>query len=226
MSKPEAAAKTELTAAKIDPVATVMHRNAFYRDGYRMLLRITVVQLFVIGLLIASLVGMVLTVETRQVYFATTSDGRIIPIIPLSEPYRENSEVVTWAAETAKNVMRFDYIDYKARLQQVSPSFTPGGWESFNKALKDSNLLDALQARKLVLTMTVNAAPEIINSGLHNGIYTWDLRMPVTIKMDGAEPPQPINASLLLRVVRVSNLQNPDGISIEQWVTLTGQNNR
>ena len=203
-----------------DAVATVLNRNAFYRDGYRLLLRISMIQLAVIVLLIATLVGLIFTVHTRQIYFATTSDGRIIPIVPLSEPYRSQADVVTWAAGTAQDVMRFDYADFRARLQQVSANFTPSGWESFNKALKDSNILEAIQARKLVLSLNLNAAPEITSADVRGGIYTWDMRMPVTIKFDGAEPPQPISATLLLRIVRVSTLQNPDGISIEQWVTV------
>ena len=203
-----------------DAVATVLNRNAFYRDGYRLLLRITMVQLVVIVLLIGVLASMIFTVHTRQIYFATTSDGRIIPIVPLSEPYRSQADVVTWAAAAAQNVMRFDYADYRARLQEVSANFTPGGWDSFNKALKDSNILEAMQARKLVLSLGLNAAPEITSADVVNGVYTWELRMPITIKFDGAEPPQPILATLLLRVVRVSTLQNPDGISIEQWVTV------
>jgi intracellular multiplication protein IcmL len=203
-----------------DAIATVVNRNAFYRDGYRLLLRISMIQLAIIVLLIVTLVGLIFTVHTRQIYFATTSDGRIIPIVPLSEPYRAQADVVTWAAGTAQDVMRFDYADYRTRLQQVSASFTPTGWESFNKALKDSNIIEAISARKLVIALTLNAAPEITNAGVNNGVYTWDLRMPVTIKFDGAEPPQPINATLLLRIVRVSTLQNPDGISIEQWLTV------
>ncbi len=179
-----------------DAVATVLNRNAFYRDGYRLLLRISLIQMAVIILLVVSLVGMALTVKTRQVFFATTSDGRIIPIVPLSEEFRSQAEVVTWAASTAQNIMRFDYADYRARLQQVATNFTPTGWDSFNKALKDSNILEAVQARKLVVTLAVNAAPEITNAGIRNGVYSWDVQFPVTIKFDGAEPPQPIMAPL------------------------------
>jgi intracellular multiplication protein IcmL len=204
-----------------DAIATVLNRNAFYRDGYRLMLRVSMIQLAVLVLLIATIVGLVLTMQTKQIYFATTSDGRIIPIVPLSDEFRTKAEVITWAAETAKNVMRFDYADFRARLQQSSYSFTPTGWDSFNKALKDSDLIEAVQARKLVVTMDIKAAPEIISSGVRNGVYTWDVKFPVLIRLDGPESPQPTLANLLLRIVRVSTLQNPDGISIEQWVTVT-----
>ena len=204
-----------------DAIATVLNRNAFYRDGYRLMLRVSMIQMAVLILLVATIIGLVLTVQTKQIYFATTSDGRIIPIVPLTDEFRTKAEVITWAAETSKNVMSFGYSDYRMRLQQSSYSFTTTGWDSFNKALKDSNLIDAVTARKLVVTMDIKAAPEIISSGVRDGRYTWDVKFPVLIKLDGAESPQPTFANLLLRIVRVSTLQNADGISIEQWVTVT-----
>jgi len=201
-----------------DALSTVLSRNAFYRDGYRMLLRVSVLQGVVILLLMTTIIGMILTVETRYVYFATTSDGRIINIVPLNEQYRSRADVIAWAAGTAQNVLRFDYRDYRHRLQQSASSFTPSGWESFTKALKESRVLEALEARKLVVSLQVEAAPEIKNSFVHDGIYTWYLQFPATIKFEGNDPPAPMHVSLILQVVRVSTLQNPDGISIEQWI--------
>ncbi len=205
-----------------DAVSTVLNRNTFYRDGYRFLVRVCLVQAFVIALLIVSLVGLILTTDTKQIYFATTTDGRIIPLVPLTEAYRSNAEVVTWAAKTAQDVMRFGYFDYQKRLDESSSHFTGTGWTSFNKALNDSGILDAVSKRKLTVTLTVNAAPEITAAGLINGTYAWDVRFPIVIKFDGVEPPQPINALLKLRIVRVSTLQSPDGIGVEQWIALTG----
>lgn len=204
-----------------DAISTVLNRNAFYRDGYRLMLRISIIQLSVVVLLIATIVGLVLTIQTKHIYFATTSDGRIIPIVPLTDEYRSKAEVITWAAETSRNVMSFDYADYRTRLQEASYSFTSTGWDSFNKALKDSNLIEAVKGRKLVVSMEIRAAPEIISAGVRAGRYTWDVRFPVLIKLEGSESPQPTLADLLLRIVRVSTLQNADGISIEQWVTVT-----
>src|SRR5262249_2868969 len=152
---------------------------------------------------------------TKHIYFATTSDGRIINIVPLNEPYRSQADVVAWAAGTAQNVIRFGYHDYRERLQQVSGSFTPTGWESFTKGLKESNTIQACSARKLVVTMDIEAAPEIKNAFVKNGVYTWYLQFPVTIKFDGEQPPAAIRTQLLLQIVRVSTLQNPEGISIE-----------
>jgi hypothetical protein len=47
-----------------DAISTVLNRNAFYRDGYRLMLRISVIQLSVVVLLIATIIGLVLTIQT------------------------------------------------------------------------------------------------------------------------------------------------------------------
>jgi len=201
-----------------DAINTVLNRNAFYRDGYRLLVKIGIIQACVIALLIACIAVLASTVETRQVYFATTSDGRIINIVPLNEAFRKDSEVLSWAASTALSVMKFGYHDYRERLQQNSSNFTESGWTSFNKALDEARFIDAIQARKLVVTLDINGAPEIKSAGVRNGVYTWYVQFPVTIRFDGEQPPQPISTKLLLQIVRVSTLQNPEGISIEQWV--------
>ena len=205
-----------------DALSTVLNRNAFYRDGYRFLLRISLIQAGVIVLLILAIVGLVMTIKPHAVYFATTSDGRIINIVPLNEPYLSPAQVIAWTTMSAKNVMTFGYNDYRERLQQAQNSyFTPTGWVSFNQALKDANFIDAIQAHKLVVKMEINGAPEIRNTVVRNGVYTWYVQFPVTIKFDGDQPPQPINTTLQLQVVRVSTLLNPDGISIEQWVPMS-----
>jgi intracellular multiplication protein IcmL len=207
-----------------DAVGTVLNRNAFYRDGYRLLLRIGIIQGIIILVLAAAIISMIISIEDKRIYFATTSDGRIINIVPLNEPYRSSADVIAWAAGTAQSVMRFGYHDYRERLQQASSHFTTTGWESFSRALKESNIIDAIAARKLVLDMSIDAAPEIKQAFVKNGIYTWYLQFPVTIKFDGDQAPGAIRTMLLLQVVRVSTLQDPEGISIEQWVTVNPDN--
>lgn len=201
-----------------DAITTVLNRNVFYRDGYRLLLRISMIQGIAIVLLVGTIVVMLVTMETRHVYFATASDGRIINLVPLNTPFRTDAEVISWSANAIKNTLRFDYKDYKQRLQEASVNFTPSGWESFTRALKDARILDAIEARKLVVSLDLGAAPEIKDRGERNGVYSWYLQCPVQIKFDGNEPPTPIQANLIIQIVRVSTLNNPTGMGIEQWI--------
>ena len=203
-----------------DSIATVLNRNAFYRDGYRMMLKISLIQAGVIGLLILAIVGLVLSIKPHTVYFATTSDGRIIPVVPLEEKYLTPAQLTAWAAKTAQQTMTFGYHDYHDRLQQAATNFTTVGWNSFNKAIDDANFIKAITNHKQVVTMEIGAAPEIDSEGVHNGIYYWIVHMPITIHFDGEVPSEPINVILKLQIVRVSTLQNPDGVSIEQWIQI------
>lgn len=203
-----------------DAVDTILTRNTFYRDGYRLLLRVSIIQGIVVVLLVAVILAMLLSMETRYIYFATTADGRIINIVPLNEPYRSRADVVAWAAGRAQDVMRFGYNDFRQRLQQSSANFTQTGWESFTKAMREARILEAVEARKLTVSMEVEAAPEVKMETARDGIYTWYLQFPIVIRFDGNEPPSPISATLVLQVVRVSTLQNPEGISIEQWIAV------
>jgi len=202
-----------------DAVSTILSRNSFYRDGYRLLLRISIIQGIVIVLLVSTILTMVLSVDMRYIYFATTSDGRIINIVPLHEPYRTRAEVIAWAAGKSQDVMRFGYNDFRQRLQASSTNFTPSGWESFTKAMKEARILEAVEARKLTVSMEIEAAPEVVREEkASDGVYTWYLQLPIVIRFDGNEALQAMRATLVLQIVRVSTLQNPEGISIEQWI--------
>ncbi len=201
-----------------DAIDTVLTRNAFYRDGYRLLLRISIIQGLIIALLVAAILAMILSMETRHVYFATTADGRIIRVVPLNEELRSRAEVVTWAAQKSAGIMRFGYNDFRQRLQESSRYFTQTGWESFTRAMREARIVEAVEARKLTVAMDIEGAPEVRVAGAKDGVFTWYLHFPVTIKFDGNDPPAPISAILLLQIVRVSTLENPEGISIEQWI--------
>lgn len=203
-----------------DAISTVLSRNTFYRDGYRLLMRLSMIQGIIIVLLVAAIGTMVVSMDTRYIYFATTADGRIINIVPLNEEYRSRGDVVAWAAGKAQEVMSFSYNDFRQRLQSSSVHFTTSGWESFTKAMTDARILEAIEARKLTVSMQIDAAPEIDSAGVVDGIYTWHLHFPVTIRFDGVESPSAMQANLVLQVVRVSTLQNPEGISIEQWIAM------
>ncbi|HBR69579.1 MAG TPA: hypothetical protein DEA55_09415, partial [Rhodospirillaceae bacterium] len=79
---------TQKEAANQDArgLGTVVIRNEFYRDGYRSLLRLAVLQGLVIIGLIGALFFIIQVNQPENRYFATTEDGRLIPMVSLSEP--------------------------------------------------------------------------------------------------------------------------------------------
>lgn len=98
-------------------LGSVIVRNEFYRDGYRSLLRLALLQ----GLASLGLLGaMYFVIQVHQPenrYFATTEDGRLVPMVPLNEPNLSTPALMSWVAQAATEVMTFGFNDYRRRLQ-------------------------------------------------------------------------------------------------------------
>ncbi|MBI1273797.1 MAG: type IV secretion protein IcmL [Alphaproteobacteria bacterium] len=207
-----------------DAVQTIVNRNAYYRDGYRLMLRLSIILALVILVLTGSLIGMIVTTNVQHVFFATTSDGRIMPIVPLSDSFISRGDLVSWVADTTKRVMQFGYHDYRERLQDSAQYFTADGWESFTKSvLKEARIIETITARRLVVDAEIDAAPEVVAEGNNNGIYTWVVRVPITVKYMGDKAPAEQRLDLQLTIVRVSTLERSKGIGIKQWIAAPRQ---
>ena len=61
---------------------TVLNRNGFYRDAYRFLLRLSIVQALFVLLLAAVVVVMLVMIQPEISYFATATDGRVVQMQP------------------------------------------------------------------------------------------------------------------------------------------------
>jgi len=207
---------------KRNAVETVINRNEFYQDGYRTLLKVALVQAALIAILATTLFITYTNQDPIYRFFATTADGRIIDIVPLDNPYR--GDVVAWSSQSATEAMTFAFTDYRMRLQNSSKFFTQRGWDTFIEALNKSRILEAVDKRQLNVKGAPTAAPQIKRQGVVNGIYQWVLEMPYTIEYLGSgEIPQPTSGTLTLVVQRVPNLENPQGIGIDQWIMVAKQ---
>lgn len=204
--------------AQSTPLGTVVTRNLFYRDGYRNLTRIALIQTVVIFGLVIGVIALVLSAEPQDRFFATTADGRLVPMVPLSQPNLSPAAVMSWTAQAATDVMTFGFHDFQMRMQDNSKYFTRRGWANFTEALERARFLEMVQTRQQVLTAAPASAPVLIQEGVVNGIYRWVIDMPlmVTFQTGASNDSQTIN--LRLFVVRVPTLDNPTGLAIQQWI--------
>ena len=201
---------------------TATHRINFYKDGYRTLVRLVMMEaLIIIGLVFALIIYMG-TTEPRNQYFATTEDGRIIPIVSLSEPNLSHPALVSWTAQAATEVMTFGFHDYRKRLQESSRHYTRRGWESFTKALQESGFITAVTANKQVITAVPRSAPIIRSEGIKNNRYQWELEIPMRINFQLGSQSRSESQIIRLTIVRVPRLESPSGVGIEKWVAFQG----
>lgn len=201
-------------------LGTVVIRNEFYRDGYRSLLKMTLVQSLIILGLIGAMYYVIYVHQPEHRYFATTEDGRLVPMVPLNQPNLSAPALMSWVAQSSTEVMTFGFSDYRRRLQESSRNFTKRGWESFTQALQRSRIIEMVEVNQQVLTAAPKGAPILESEGLVAGRYQWVVQVPLVLTYQSGARTQ--NSGLLITavVVRVPRLESPNGVGIEQWVAV------
>ena len=202
----------------VDKAAELVYlRNNFYRDNYRRVL-LTLMFLVVSNVLLVLGIMHVIKNPPEPKYFATNDDGRITLLHPLSAPVMSVNALTEWATRAATAAYTFDFVNYRDSLQKASVYFTGTGWQSFEKALVDSNNVKLVLTKKLVTTAVAQGAPVILKRGVLNKTYTWQVQIPMLVTYQSANMnvQQPVLVTMLIK--RVDVLNNPAGIAIDQFV--------
>jgi len=217
-NNPEANPSAGVEKEKITGLDAVVVRNEFYRDGYRSLLRLALLQAVVTLCLIGTMYYLVGKSNPENFYFATTEDGRLIPMVPLSQPNLSTSALMSWSAQAATEVMSFGFNDYRRKLQDSSRNFTKRGWESFTQALQKSRMIEMVEANQQIISAAPRGAPLLQQEGLVAGAYQWVVQIPLILTYQSGPSSQNTNLMVTIVIVRVSRLESPSGVGIEQWI--------
>jgi len=193
-------------------------RNNFYRDGYRTLKLAVMVQALAILLMGGVIFYVINSKNIEYVYFATTEDGRLIKMSALAEPNLSTPALLSWSAQAVAQTMTFGYHDYRKRLQESSRLFTRPGWAKFTAALESSGIVSRVEDNNQVVTAAPTVAPKIVQEGIVNGRYEWRLEIPMNITYRSGTKVHSESPVVMLKIVRVPRLENPNGIGIEQWL--------
>lgn len=201
-----------------DALAKVAMRNSFYRDGQRKLMFVLLVS--IIGnIILCATLAYLLTHPPAPKYFATSINGRITPLVALNMPNQSDSAILQWSNQAAIAAFSYNFVNYRTELVAASGFFTADGWEQFINALGSSNNLDAVKAKKLVVSAVATSAPVILQKGVLNNRYSWRIQMPLLVTYQSASEfsQQKLNVTML--VTRVDTLNSPRGIGIAQFIS-------
>ncbi|HAU1080565.1 TPA: type IV secretion protein DotI [Legionella pneumophila] len=200
-----------------DALTVVALRNKFYKDSQRKVILALLIAILV-NVVLASLIVYMITHPPAPKYFATSINGRITPLFPLDEPNQSDSAVLQWANQAAIAAFTYNFVNYRDELQASSGFFTAEGWDQFLGALEQSNNLDAVKAKKLVVSAVATRAPIILQKGVLNGRYSWRVQMPILVTYQSASEFTQQNNVVTMLITRVSTLNSPRGIGISQFV--------
>lgn len=200
----------------------VVARNEFYRDGYRMALRVAVIQTFIIFGLIGAMFFIIAVHQPENRYFATTEDGRLIPMVPLSEPNLSTPALLAWTAQATSETMSFSFSNYRRNLQQASRYFTKDGWESFSTALQQAQIIKSVEENNQEVSAVPRGAPVLKFEGIVNGQYQWQVQIPMILTYVSGSKSRSENLMITIVIVRVPRLESPNGVGIAQWIAVPG----
>ncbi|HRD69089.1 MAG: type IVB secretion system apparatus protein IcmL/DotI [Legionella sp.] len=200
-----------------DALTAVALRNQFYKDSQRKVI-LALLLAIVVNLVLGSMLVYILTHPPAPRYFATSINGRITPLFPLNEPNQSDSAVLQWANQAAIASFTYNFVNFRDELQASSGFFTAEGWDQFLTALQQSNNLDAVKAKKLIVSAVATRAPIILQKGILNGVYSWRVQMPILVTYQSASEFTQQNNVVTMLITRVSTLNSPRGIGIAQFV--------
>lgn len=200
-----------------DVLATVALRNKFYKDGQRKVL-LALLFSIMINIILGSILAYIVSHPPRPKYFATSINGRITPLYALNVPNQSDSSILQWANQAAIAAFTYNFVNYRSELQAASAFFTTKGWKQFLSALDQSNNLDSVKAKKLIVSAVATRAPIILEKGVLNGQYAWRVQMPLLVTYQSASEFTQENYVVTMLIERISTLNSPRGIGISQIV--------
>lgn len=216
------AAEVKAEDKDLSGLARTVLRNEFYRDGYRLALRVSVIQSFIILGLIGAMFFVIHVHQPENRYFATTEDGRLIPMVQLNQPNLSNPALMSWVAQASTEIMTFGFNDFRRRLQESSRFFTRSGWESFSTALQEARILESIEENTQVVSAAPSGAPILRSEGVVNGQYQWVVEIPMVLSYQSGSKKRADYWIVTLVVVRVPRLESPNGVGIAQWIAQPG----
>jgi intracellular multiplication protein IcmL len=155
-------------------------------------------------------------------YFATTVDGRIMPLYPLSEPMLSPAELLQWAHGAAISAYTYNFVNYRDAMQQLQNQFTPDGWTYYEDALRVSRNLEMVLAKKLVVSAVATGTPVILDQAVIDGRYSWKVQIPLLVSYQSPNEQTQTPVIVMMIISRVPTVDMPKGIAIVSFVASEG----
>lgn len=157
--------------------------------------------------------------EDKTSYFAVTPDLRIQELVPLKEPTVTDTGLRDWVARTVSSTLSINFLNWKEQLSSVSDSYTKECFEQVFKNLDASGNLKYVVDKRLSCAAIISKPPVIIQRGLLQGTYVWDLQVPVRVTFESSSRVEnAMDWVVSVRVTRVASTRNALGIAISQLI--------
>lgn len=196
-------------------------KDDFYRDGfYKVIFSLLAISIAIVFLVVLSLY--VHFTKPEPVNFVADNEWRILPPVPLNQPYLSTADLTQWVSEVLPTAFTFDFVNYSKYLKNAAQYFTENGWNKFLEQVNVYANFNTVQNSKLFINSDPAGAPFILSQGLLDGKYAWWVQMPLTLQYINADKVTNTDLVLQVLVTRVPTLNNLNGVGIENIVVAKG----
>jgi intracellular multiplication protein IcmL len=144
--------------------------------------------------------------------------------VPLNEPNLSHHNFRIWAKEAALASFDYNYRNYKESLRDTSQFYTKKGWRDFSDALSSSGNLQAVINNKLSVSASALQPPTIITEGVVDGVYTWNIEVPLLIEYAGPKKITQQTVNVRMKVIRTDKGVGNQRMGIVQFVAQPADN--
>ncbi len=156
---------------------TVFHQNKLLKKAVQGLCALVVMCFGVIFVLAQR--------EPQDNFFATTPEGVITKIEPLSKPMLTNAQVSRFAIEAVTETMSITYVDYERKLSESQEYYRPDVFATILDEIRNSGFLKDVTSGLYIATAVPIEAPLIVREGDRGGVYAWEVTFPIAVKLLG-----------------------------------------
>ena len=217
---PEKNKKSELNGAELATMTTEERIKAITKS-HSTLIKISLVLAVISILCVVSLFVVIIQRKPEPKYFASTTDGRILPLVALDQPLLSLASVESFAGKAISQLFTFDYVNYQQQMTEHADDFTSEAFTEIKNTLQNNDgLLTEAIKNNWVVTATIMSAPQVVNQGEigKSGVYGWRLIYPVMMTFQSEHSRQSARYTADVIVIRVKQTDNPTGIAIKSLI--------
>lgn len=153
----------------------------------------------------------------KPVYFASTSDGRIIPMVPLSKPVRSQRWLINWSGKVVLDLLTMSAVNYNKSFLRVRDKFLPQTFDSLVKTFDDNGTKKYILDNRMDTYVVLESSPIVYQSGIISGQRAWKIQVPVLVTYTNGNGSSPKRFLVNMIVMRVPTSVNKNGVAISNF---------
>lgn len=175
--------------------------------GLTVILAVAVAVLAIAALIMAVFLG------SKRVYpVAVDGTGRVIPMIPLDNPYVTDTRISGFVDECIRRSFSHDFEHYRMTVSDAKTCYTPGGASEYEAAI--APLLNDLVRMNMLMSVSLEATV-VTRRYVREGVFVWETQTPMTLFRRGSrETLAPVKYMVYGMVIRVPLEYDVRGIAI------------